>query len=74
MKTVEVCKVVGLTPHFEYFCLDCGQLRLCCSDPKRNTCGNCGSGNLIKGKIDSLNKEKLKSEFARQKRRKHENR
>ena len=46
---------------FEYFCFECGQLRLSFVD--ENTCGNCGSKQIRKAKIGTLNKEKLKDEF-----------
>lgn len=38
----------------EYYCNDCKQLRLNLAN--RITCGNCGSSNVIFGKIGSLNK------------------
>ena len=47
---------------FEYFCQDCGQLRLCL-DPKLNTCGNCGVLKIIKGNYSSLDKDSLKKKL-----------
>lgn len=44
---------------FEYLCYDCKQLRLCADDPDRNTCGNCGSANIKKGKINSITQEEI---------------
>jgi hypothetical protein len=46
----------------EYFCNDCGQLRLSFK-PKADICGNCGGNNLITGEVNSLNKEQLKEEW-----------
>jgi len=46
----------------EYFCNDCGQLRLPFK-PKADICGNCGKTNLIIGEVNSLNKEQLKEEW-----------
>jgi len=37
---------------FEYRCSDCGQLRL--SYVKTNSCGNCGSDKIVKGKPNTL--------------------
>ncbi|MAE81547.1 MAG: hypothetical protein CMB80_02335 [Flammeovirgaceae bacterium] len=50
----------------EYFCYNCGQLRLVPFEIKTNAkriCGNCGSTNTIKGAPGSLNKKQLKAEF-----------
>lgn len=49
--------VIGEHPKFEYFCWNCGQLRL--SFKELWTCGNCGSLDIKKGAIGSLNKVKL---------------
>ena len=46
---------------FEYFCFECGQLRLSFVDI--DTCGNCGSNQIRKAIIGTLDKEKLKNEF-----------
>ncbi len=51
---------------FEYFCFGCGQLRLSFVDI--DTCGNCGSKQIRKAAIGTLNKEKLKNEFSTSKR------
>lgn len=40
---------------FEYLCGDCGQLRL--SFVLSDTCGHCGSKNIIKGELGTLSKE-----------------
>jgi Zn finger protein HypA/HybF involved in hydrogenase expression len=40
----------------EYFCRSCRQLRLCLDD-SRNSCGHCGSKDLLWGKIGEINKE-----------------
>ena len=45
----------------EYFCKDCGQLRLNAANSQ--TCGNCGSQNLIHGSIGTLDKKSLKLAF-----------
>ena len=52
-----------LKPKFEYFCYNCGQLRLCVDDINRSTCGSCGSDNILKGSVGSLDKRKLKRDF-----------
>jgi hypothetical protein len=49
---------------YEYFCKDCGQLRLCLN-PKLKGCGNCGSLRIIRGSLESLPKDKLKDNFKR---------
>lgn len=46
----------------EYFCYDCGQLRLLFINNKTG-CGNCGSDNIISGKPGELDKAKLKKEY-----------
>jgi Zn finger protein HypA/HybF involved in hydrogenase expression len=50
--------VVPKQEPYEYFCKDCLQLRL--AFELRHTCGNCGSTNIIKGAIGTLDKESLK--------------
>lgn len=45
-------------PDCEYFCNNCHQLRLSLLS-KTNNCGNCGSKDIIKGDIGSLNKDNL---------------
>lgn len=52
------------TPDCEYFCRDCGQLRLSYLD-KTEVCGNCGSSNIVKGEPGKLNKEVLKKEVTK---------
>lgn len=46
---------------FEYFCKNCHQLRL--SWINCSTCGNCGSDQIIKGELETLDKEKLINEL-----------
>lgn len=53
----EILIVVGEHPKFEYFCWHCGQLRL--SFKELWTCGNCGSLDILKGAVGTLNKAKL---------------
>ncbi len=48
---------------YEYFCYACGQLRL--SLVEADTCGLCGSSNILKGKPGELDKEKLKADYAK---------
>ena len=45
---------------YEYFCRSCQQLRL--SWINYDTCGNCGSEDIVKGELETLDKEKLKNE------------
>lgn len=45
----------------EYFCYDCKQLRLSLTNQKTQ-CGNCGSSNIITGKVGELCKENLLKE------------
>jgi len=42
----------------EYFCCSCKQLCLSCRTDKTK-CGNCGSKDIIVGRIGTLDKEKL---------------
>lgn len=53
----ETLIVIGEHPKFEYYCWNCGQLRL--SFKELWTCGNCGSIEILKGGIGTLNKFKL---------------
>ena len=46
---------------FEYFCKNCHQLRL--SWIMCDTCGNCSSDQIIKGDLETLDKEKLINEL-----------
>ena len=48
--------------HTEYFCFDCGQLRLSLTEDK-SKCKNCGSTNIITGEVGELDKQKLKKEY-----------
>ena len=45
---------------FEYFCKQCRQLRLCINPNHGKKCGNCGSKDLIKGRMGELNKAELR--------------
>ena len=47
---------------YEYFCKDCGQIRLC-FDPDQVGCKFCGSMRIIKGEMNELDKIKLKRKF-----------
>lgn len=49
----------------EYFCNGCGHLRLCLDDAQV-TCGNCKGTDLIWGRVNELDKDKLKAEYAKQ--------
>lgn len=46
----------------EYFCNDCGQLRLSI-DTFDGYCKHCGSANTTSGPVGSLDKETLKKEW-----------
>lgn len=46
----------------EYFCNNCGQLRLSLIADKTK-CHNCNSSDIVKGDMGSLNKDKLKEGF-----------
>ena len=52
-----------MTP-YEYFCKECGQLRLCL-DPNLEGCGNCGSMRIIYAAPGCLPKDQLKENFKR---------
>jgi len=58
---------IKLTPKvgsgIEYFCNACGQLRLSLLAHPTVDCGNCGSRDIITGKPDELDKDKLKVEY-----------
>ena len=47
---------------YEYFCKDCGQIRLC-FDPDQVGCKFCGSIRIITGEVNELDKDKLKYGF-----------
>jgi len=49
---------------YEYFCYECGQLRLKLNHTKG--CNNCGSLNVIKGKVGELDKDKFKEQWRKQ--------
>ena len=53
----ETVIVLCMDPKFEYFCWNCGELRLSFKD--RWTCGDCGSIDIKKGSPGSLNRAKL---------------
>ena len=46
----------------EYFCFQCGQLRLSLISDKTK-CMRCGSMDIVKGKCGELDKQKLKDDF-----------
>lgn len=48
-----------LQPPFEYFCEWCHQLRLCLDPKFEGKCGNCGSDQIVKGVVGSLDKDYL---------------
>ena len=49
---------------FEYFCKDCGQLRLAVAKEREGyLCANCNSNNITTGDVNALNKEALKDEW-----------
>jgi len=48
----------------EYFCFDCGQLRLSLISEKTK-CKSCGSLNIITGECGELDKQKLKDDFVK---------
>lgn len=50
--------VVADGEDFEYFCKGCRQLRLCMKHPFEG-CGNCGSEDVVKGEVGTLDKEAL---------------
>jgi len=58
----ETNELIVAQAYFEYFCKDCLQLRLCCDDTERSHCGACGSGNIVKGAVETLDKEALTKE------------
>lgn len=55
-ETEVVDRVILVSGYFEYFCNNCFQLRLCCDDLTRAKCGNCGSRDIVKGAIGTLDK------------------
>lgn len=56
MADLQIRDAVAAEP-YEYLCFACGQLRYseCASD----TCANCGSANIRKGALGSLDKSML---------------
>jgi hypothetical protein len=54
--------IIGLKS--EYFCKTCGQLRGSYNKTPY-MCGNCGSTNVIAGKVNELNKEELKAQYSK---------
>lgn len=54
---METVVVIGMDPEFEYFCRSCKQLRL--SFKQLDKCGNCGSGDIVKGIPGTLDKDAL---------------
>ncbi len=49
-------------PATEYFCFGCGHLRLTYV-ANNSICRNCGSKNIITGKIGELDKDVLKKQY-----------
>lgn len=45
--------IVVKSKDFEYQCNNCSQFRLCCKHPFTG-CGNCGSVDVIKGPVGTL--------------------
>ena len=50
----------------EYFCQNCKQLRLNATHDPIEKCGNCGSVDIIIGKVGELDKRSLLKCFRRQ--------
>lgn len=59
---MEGCIIIHKQPSHEYFCKDCLQLRLSLLGATK-ACGNCGSKDIIIGKVNKLNKEELKNQY-----------
>ena len=57
----EFMVIQGSTKATEYFCNDCGQLRL--NLVERTTCGNCGKSNIVVGEVGALDKDNLKRQW-----------
>lgn len=53
----ETLIVIGAHPKFDYFCWNCGQVRL--SFKELWLCGNCSSPDILKGRVGTLNRTKL---------------
>ena len=49
-------------PATEYFCFDCGHLRLTFV-ANNSICMNCGSTNIVAGKVGELDKDALKKKY-----------
>jgi len=60
MVDIQIRKGSKHTKPFEYFCKHCRQLRWCCA--QIDSCGNCGSEDIIKAEPGKLNKQALKVE------------
>lgn len=61
-KKMDIVKEGVVGEATEYFCFNCGQLRLSLIKEK-TLCKGCGSTNIIIGKCGELDKQKLKKEF-----------
>lgn len=48
--------------YFEYFCMSCGQCRLCL-DLKKDRCGNCYAPITIKAVVGKLDVELLRKQY-----------
>ena len=62
MKTHQISQFATYSDE-EYFCWDCGQLKLSATGMPVYRCRNCGSTNLKVGQLVFLDKDQLKSEF-----------
>ncbi len=58
--------IIAMAKGTEYFCNDCGQIRLSLIVDK-SKCDNCGSKNIIVGKINELDVEALKNNYLKEK-------
>jgi DNA-directed RNA polymerase subunit RPC12/RpoP len=48
---------------WEYFCYNCGHLRLSVDSKKPILCKNCSSDNILIGRPDTLDADALRDEF-----------
>lgn len=48
---------------FDYWCNNCGQLRRFCGLDKFVSCGNCGSDDVIKAPVGTLDKDWLRQQW-----------
>lgn len=65
MPRITLVFITDQDSNFEYFCQDCGQIRLSIKGNKEfSGCGNCGSFNAVIGPVDSLDVGILKQQHA----------